>query len=83
MAIEEAKYNVVKKDGRFEVRDYGPHILAETVVESDIEQAGSKAFRKLFRYISGDNSSRPFSVQSRCWGSCSAAPAWMGTAPIC
>ena len=58
MAIEEAKYNVVKKDGRFEVRDYGPHILAETVVEGDIEQAGSKAFRKLFRYISGDNSSR-------------------------
>lgn len=58
MAIEEAKYNVVKKDGRFEVRDYEPHILAETVVEGDIEQAGSKAFRKLFRYISGDNSSR-------------------------
>jgi len=58
MAIEEAKFNVVKKDGRFEVRDYEPHILAETVVEGDIEQAGSKAFRKLFRYISGDNSSR-------------------------
>ena len=58
MAIEEAKFNVVKKDGRFEVHDYGPHILAETVVEGDIEQAGSKAFRKLFRYISGDNSSR-------------------------
>ncbi len=58
MAIEEAKFNVVKKDGRFEVRDYEPHILAETVVKGDIEQAGSKAFRKLFRYISGDNSSR-------------------------
>lgn len=58
MAIEEAKFNVVKKDGRFEVRDYEPHILAETVVEGDVEKAGSKAFRKLFRYISGDNSSR-------------------------
>lgn len=58
MAVEEAQYNVVKKDGRFEIRDYAPHILAETVVEGDIEQAGSKAFRKLFRYISGDNSSR-------------------------
>lgn len=55
MAIEEAIYNVVKRDGIFEVRDYAPHILAETVVEGDFEQAGSKAFRRLFRYISGDN----------------------------
>ncbi len=58
MAAEEAKYNVVKKDGKFEIRDYAPHILAETVVEGDIEQAGSKAFKRLFRYISGDNRSR-------------------------
>jgi effector-binding domain-containing protein len=58
MAIEEATYNVVKKDDKFEIRDYAPHILAETVVEGDLEQAGSKAFNKLFRYISGDNRSR-------------------------
>jgi len=58
MAIEEAGYNVVKKEGKFEIRDYAPHILAETVVDGSIEQAGSKAFNRLFRYISGDNSSR-------------------------
>ena len=58
MAIEEAQYNVVKKDGRFEVRDYSPHILAETIVEGEMKEAGGKAFRKLFRYISGDNSSQ-------------------------
>ena len=58
MAIEEATYNVVKKDDKFEIRDYAPHILAETVVEGDLEQAGNKAFNKLFRYISGDNRSR-------------------------
>jgi hypothetical protein len=58
MAVEEAKYNVVKKDGRFEVRDYAPHILAETIVDGDIEGAGSKAFNRLFRYISGANRSR-------------------------
>jgi hypothetical protein len=58
MAIEEAKYSVVKKDGRFEIRDYAPHILAETVVDGDIEEAGGKAFNRLFRYISGDNRSR-------------------------
>ena len=58
MAIEEATYNVVKKDDKFEIRDYAPHILAETVVKGDLEQAGNKAFNKLFRYISGDNRSR-------------------------
>jgi effector-binding domain-containing protein len=58
MAIEEAKYNVVEKDNRFEVRDYAPHILAETIVEGDLEEAGNKAFKRLFRYISGDNRSR-------------------------
>ena len=58
MATEEAKYTVLKKDDRFEIRDYEPHILAEIIVEGDIEQAGNKSFNKLFRYISGDNRSR-------------------------
>jgi hypothetical protein len=58
MAIEEAKYEMVKKDNKFEIRDYAPHILAETVVEGDLKDAGNKAFKRLFRYISGDNRSR-------------------------
>ena len=58
MAIEEAKYVVIKKDDKFEIRDYATHIIAETVVEGNLEDAGSKAFKRLFRYISGDNRSR-------------------------
>jgi len=58
MAIEEAKYKVVEKDNRFEIRDYVPHILAETIVEGNLEEAGKKAFNRLFRYISGENRSR-------------------------
>jgi len=58
MATEEAKYTVIKKDDRFEIRDYEPHVLAEIIVEGDIEEAGNKAFNRLFRYISGDNRSR-------------------------
>jgi effector-binding domain-containing protein len=58
MAIEEAKYKIVEKDNRFEIRDYAPHILAETFVEGDLEEAGNKAFNRLFRYISGNNRSR-------------------------
>jgi effector-binding domain-containing protein len=55
MAIEEAQYIVREKEGKFEVRDYSPHILAETIVEGDLEDAGSNAFNRLFQYISGNN----------------------------
>jgi len=58
MAIEEATYNVLRKENSFEIRDYAPHILAETVVEGDLEEAGNNAFNRLFRYISGENRSR-------------------------
>jgi len=55
MAIEEAQYTLVKQEDRFEIRDYASHILAETVVEGDLEGAGNKAFNRLFQYISGNN----------------------------
>ena len=58
MAVEEAEYTVVVRDGRFELRDYAPHVVAETVVGGDFEQAGNRAFSALFRYISGENRSR-------------------------
>ena len=57
MAIEEAKYEVVKKDHKFEIRDYASHILAETAVAGNLEDAGNEAFNRLFRYISGENRS--------------------------
>lgn len=55
MAIEEASYVVLKSEGNYEVREYAPHVLAETLVDGDLENAGSRAFQKLFRYISGNN----------------------------
>lgn len=55
MAIEEASYEVVKVENSFELRDYDPYILAETYVKGDFDEAGSTAFRRLFRYISGEN----------------------------
>jgi len=58
MATEEAPYKVLKSDDIFELREYAPHILAEVVVDGDLEGAGNKAFRRLFRYISGDNRTR-------------------------
>ncbi|MBJ6727161.1 SOUL family heme-binding protein [Geomesophilobacter sediminis] len=58
MATEEAPYTVVKASGIFELRDYEPQILAEILVDSTLEDAGNKAFRRLFNYISGANQSR-------------------------
>lgn len=58
MAAEEAEYTVIRKADPFEVRAYEPHIIAETLVEGDLEDAGGKAFRRLFKYISGENSAR-------------------------
>jgi len=58
MATEEAPYTVIKSDDIFELREYAPQILAEIIVDGDLEGAGSKAFRPLFGYISGDNKAR-------------------------
>jgi len=55
MAIEEAKYNVLEREGDFELRQYQPHIVAETLVEGDFQEVGNEGFRRLYDYISGMN----------------------------
>ncbi|MBP7997149.1 MAG: heme-binding protein, partial [Thiopseudomonas sp.] len=49
------KIHSLLKEENFEVRDYEPHILAETVAEGEFDGAGSKAFGRLFKYITGNN----------------------------
>jgi len=58
MGIEEAAYTVEKTDGDFQLRLYAPQVVAEVLVEGTLEEAGNKAFRPLFRYISGANQSQ-------------------------
>jgi effector-binding domain-containing protein len=59
MAIEEPKYAVAKKDQDFEIRLYGPVIVAETVVDtSDFDEASNEGFRRLAGYIFGGNRMR-------------------------
>ncbi len=55
MAIEEPAYRVVEQEGNFQLREYASYLLAETRVAADFEDAGSIAFGRLFRYISGGN----------------------------
>ena len=58
LAAEEAEYKVTLQQDEFEVRDYTSSIVAEVVVSGGFEDASSAAFRKLFNYISGDNTRR-------------------------
>ena len=55
MAVEEPRFDVLEKDGGYELRAYAPYLVAETRVEAGFEDAGSVAFQRLFRYISGNN----------------------------
>lgn len=58
MAIEEPAYTVVTKAGNIEVRRYEAFIVAEIMVPGpEMDEASSAGFRKLFKYISGENRS--------------------------
>ena len=50
MAYEEANYEVIKKNEIYEIRKYSDRLA----IEAEISNQGS-SFRKLFKYISGDN----------------------------
>ena len=54
---EQLGYTVVDKEGSFEIREYDNFLVAETIMgESHSKDSSSNGFRKLFKYISGDNS---------------------------
>jgi len=59
MAVAEAKFVVIERAGDCELRQYEPAIVAETIVTGDFSDAGNQAFSRLFRYISGNNRTRP------------------------
>ena len=58
MGVEEVAYKVEKTDGDFEVRQYAPQVVAETLVGGSLEDAGNTAFGMLYDYISGSNRSK-------------------------
>ena len=58
VGIEKAKYTVIEKEGKFEIRQYPSYTIAETIVNDSFDNAGNTAFRRLFDYISGQNRSK-------------------------
>ncbi len=57
-AVEEPPYQVIARDGDFEIRDYPALTLAETGVDADRSTAGNQGFRKLAGYIFGGNATK-------------------------
>lgn len=57
MTIETPEYRVIEQDGAFELRRYDTYLIAETEVDAGFMNAGNVAFGRLFRYISGANTS--------------------------
>ena len=53
--IEQPNYNVILEKDIFAIRDYTSVMAVETEVFSSRREAAGDAFRRLFRYISGEN----------------------------
>lgn len=55
---EQQPYDVVQRYAGFELRRYPAHAVAEVAVSASFDRAGNAAFRRLFNYISGNNTAR-------------------------
>ncbi len=54
-SYESPKYEVLKKDGKFEIRRYAPYLVAQVKVSGERGDAANAAFRILAGYIFGKN----------------------------
>lgn len=57
-AVEEPLWTLVYQDGPFQIRDYGPAVVAETEVRGERGAAINEGFRRLAGYIFGGNEPR-------------------------
>nr|WP_321441793.1 heme-binding protein [uncultured Hyphomonas sp.] len=57
-AAQEPPHEVIASDGKIEVRQYKPQILAEVTVTGDMRRAGNSGFRPLADFIFGNNTAK-------------------------
>ena len=55
MAIEEPRFTILLKEGAIELRQYAPFLIAETLVEGDMDEASNRGFRLIADFIFGNN----------------------------
>lgn len=58
MAVEEPKYVVKSKSENFEIRLYQGTLVAETLIEGQFDEVGTKGFKILADYIFGNNKAK-------------------------
>lgn len=56
--VNEPPYTLIQESGPYQVRKYDPMILAQVSTGGTMDKASNKAFRPLFRYIDGNNSTQ-------------------------
>lgn len=52
---EEPSFQIVATEGKVEIREYPSILVAQTTVEGSEDEMRNTAFRRLFRYITGNN----------------------------
>ncbi|GAB5456446.1 MAG: heme-binding protein [Henriciella sp.] len=57
-ATEEPPHETLVKDGKYEIRQYAPTIVAEVEITGDMRRAGNSGFRPLADFIFGNNTAR-------------------------
>jgi len=55
MATDEPDFKTILKDGKFEIREYAPKIIAQVEIFGDFDDASSRGFKVLADYIFGNN----------------------------
>ena len=53
--LETPKYQILEKNGLFEVRMYEPMIIATTTINNDYRESTYRGFRRIANYIFGGN----------------------------
>ncbi|MEL7030738.1 MAG: heme-binding protein [Pseudomonadota bacterium] len=57
-ATEEPPHQTLVKEGKFELRQYEPTLVAEVEITGDMRRAGNSGFRPLADFIFGNNTAR-------------------------
>lgn len=65
VAVEEPKNQVLSAEGSFEVRHYAPVLIAEVLVDGDMDEASGQGFRLIADYIFGNNQSEDSAASSK------------------
>ncbi len=53
--VEQAQYKLIQKRDGYEIREYPPHLVAQTIVSGNYTQSINDGFRRVANYIFGGN----------------------------